>query len=73
MGFWDGRILVAEPKMSVSADSFQKTVDIAQSTGSHVCGHPAIQFNHTALFEAKLLDLYFLSSLLESQKFYTGK
>jgi len=47
-----GKILVAEPRMHVSAASFQKTLDVAQSTGLRLCGHPLIRFSHTALFEA---------------------
>ena len=48
-----GKILVAEPKMHVSAESFQKTIDIAQSTGLRPCGHPEIRFSRTALLEIR--------------------
>jgi len=47
-----GKILIAEPKMHVSTEAFQKTLGIAQSAGLRICGQPAIRFSHTALFES---------------------
>ena len=46
-----GKILVAEPRMHVSAESFQKTIDLAQAAGLRPCGRPVIRFSRTALFE----------------------
>ena len=46
-----GKILMAEPKMHVSAEDIAKTIEIARSTGLRLQGQPAIQFSHTALFE----------------------
>ena len=46
-----GKILMAEPKMHVSSEAFQKTLGIAQSTGLRLCEQPAIRFSLTALFE----------------------
>jgi 2-polyprenyl-3-methyl-5-hydroxy-6-metoxy-1,4-benzoquinol methylase len=48
-----GKILVAEPRMHVSAESFQKTLDVAQSAGLHPCGQPVIRFSRTALMEIR--------------------
>jgi ubiquinone/menaquinone biosynthesis C-methylase UbiE len=48
-----GKILVAEPRMHVSAASFQKTLDIAQSTGLHPCGQPVVRFSRTSLLEVR--------------------
>ena len=47
-----GKILMAEPKMHVSPEAFQKTLEIAQSAGLRLCGQPAIRFSLTALFES---------------------
>jgi cyclopropane fatty-acyl-phospholipid synthase-like methyltransferase len=46
-----GKILTAEPKMHVSAEDIDKTIEIARSTGLRLQGQPAIRFSHTALFE----------------------
>jgi ubiquinone/menaquinone biosynthesis C-methylase UbiE len=46
-----GKILTAEPKMHVSSEAFQKTLEIALSTGLRLCGQPAIRFSLSALFE----------------------
>jgi hypothetical protein len=40
------------PKMHVFPEAFQKTLEIAQSTGLRLCGQPAIRFSFTALFES---------------------
>ena len=47
-----GKILIAEPKFHVSAEEFQKTLKIAQSTGLKTCTHPPIRFSLTAVLEA---------------------
>jgi 2-polyprenyl-3-methyl-5-hydroxy-6-metoxy-1,4-benzoquinol methylase len=47
-----GKILIAEPKMHVFPEAFQKTLEIAQSTGLRLCGQPAIRFSLTALFDS---------------------
>ena len=46
-----GKILTAEPKMHVSRENFQKTLEIAQSSGLRLSGQPDIRFSLTALFE----------------------
>ncbi|MGD8766080.1 MAG: methyltransferase domain-containing protein [Desulfobacteraceae bacterium] len=45
-----GKILMAEPKMHVSAEEIEKIIKIAHSTGLRLQGQPAIRFSHTALF-----------------------
>ena len=45
-----GKILMAEPKMHVSAEDIAQTIKIAQSTGLRLLEQPAIRFSHTALF-----------------------
>jgi ubiquinone/menaquinone biosynthesis C-methylase UbiE len=45
----EGKILIAEPKMHVSAEDLNRTVDIAQSRGLHCIAKPKISFSHTAL------------------------
>jgi len=44
-----GKILIAEPKMHVTAEDLNRTVDIAQSRGLHCIAKPKISFSHTAL------------------------
>ena len=46
-----GKILMAEPKMHVSAEDIANTIEIAQSTGLRLQDQPAIRLSHTALFE----------------------
>ncbi|UCG09228.1 MAG: methyltransferase domain-containing protein [Desulfobacterales bacterium] len=46
-----GKILMAEPKMHVCAEDFQKTIAIARATGLRLSGQPAVRFSHSALFE----------------------
>ena len=46
-----GKILLAEPKMHVSAEDIAKTIEIARSTGLRLQAQPAIRLSHTALFE----------------------
>ena len=45
----DGRILVAEPKMHVTAGEFRRTLDIAQSCQLQSSEIPNIRFSHAAL------------------------
>ncbi len=46
-----GKILIAEPKMHVTADELDKTIEIAQNNGLQCCARPEIRFSRTALFE----------------------
>ena len=46
-----GKVLIAEPKFHVSAEDFEKTLKVAQSTGLKICGQPPIRFSHAALLE----------------------
>ena len=46
-----GRILTAEPKIHVSREKFQKTIETARTTGLQLRERPAIRFSLTALFE----------------------
>jgi hypothetical protein len=45
----EGKILIAEPKMHVTAEDLNRTVDIAQSCGLQCTAKPAISFSHSAL------------------------
>ena len=45
----DGNILIAEPKMHVTAEAFEKTLDIAKSCGLQCIERPDIRFSRTAL------------------------
>ena len=45
----EGKILIAEPKMHVTAEKLNSTVEIAQSLGLHCIAKPAISFSHSAL------------------------
>ena len=47
-----GKILIAEPKIHVSAADFQKILKIALSSGLRLCEQPPIRFSHSALFMA---------------------
>lgn len=44
-----GRLLIAEPKMHVTADDLERTVEIAQSCGLQCLERPAIRLSHSAL------------------------
>jgi len=44
-----GKILIAEPKMHVTAEGLKRTLDIAQTCGLQCIEKPAISFSHTAL------------------------
>ncbi len=46
-----GKILVAEPKMHVTAEELDKTIEIAQDNGLRCCDRPDIRFSRTALFQ----------------------
>ncbi len=46
-----GTLLVAEPKLHVSAAEFKKTVSLAREAGFTEILSPQIAFSHTALFE----------------------
>jgi 2-polyprenyl-3-methyl-5-hydroxy-6-metoxy-1,4-benzoquinol methylase len=45
----EGQILIAEPKMHVSAEDLNRTLEIAQSRGLHCIAKPKLSFSHTAL------------------------
>ena len=45
----DGRILIAEPKMHVTAEDFKKTINIAQSCGLQCSENPDIRLSRAAL------------------------
>ncbi len=45
----EGKILIAEPKMHVTAEDLNRTVDIAQSRGLQCIAKPAISLSHAAL------------------------
>jgi ubiquinone/menaquinone biosynthesis C-methylase UbiE len=47
----EGKILIAEPKMHVTAEELDKTIEIAQDNGLHCCDRPEIRFSRTALFQ----------------------
>ena len=46
-----GKILVAEPKMHVTAEDLDKTIEIAKTNGLRYCDAPAIRFSRTALLQ----------------------
>jgi ubiquinone/menaquinone biosynthesis C-methylase UbiE len=46
-----GKILIAEPKMHVSAEQLDKTIGIAQNNGLRYCDRPEIRFSRTALLQ----------------------
>ena len=48
----EGKILIAEPKMHVTAEELDKTIEIAQNNGLRCCGRPEIRFSRTALFQS---------------------
>ena len=45
----EGKLLIAEPKMHVSAEDLKKTLDIAQSCGLECTAKPAVSLSHAAL------------------------
>ena len=50
----EGKILIAEPKMHVTAEELDKTTEIAQNNGLLCCGRPEIRFSRTALFQSSI-------------------
>ena len=46
-----GKILIAEPKMHVSAAELDKTIAIAKNNGLHYCDRPEIRFSRTVLLQ----------------------
>ncbi len=49
----NGKILIAEPRMHVSAVELNRTVEIAESRELDCCGTPSIWLSRTALLTAK--------------------
>jgi ubiquinone/menaquinone biosynthesis C-methylase UbiE len=47
----NGKLLIAEPKMHVTAARFQEILDTAQNVGLVLCGQPSIRFSRSAVFE----------------------
>ncbi|MCP4630272.1 MAG: methyltransferase domain-containing protein [bacterium] len=47
----EGKILIAEPKMHVTAEELDKTIEIAQNNGLQCCDRPEIKFSRSALFQ----------------------
>jgi 2-polyprenyl-3-methyl-5-hydroxy-6-metoxy-1,4-benzoquinol methylase len=47
----EGKILIAEPKMHVTAEELDKTIEIAHDNGFHCSDRPQIRFSRTALLE----------------------
>ena len=47
----EGKILIAEPKMHVTAEALDKTIEIAQNTSLRYCHRPEIRFSRTALLQ----------------------
>jgi len=45
----DGKILIAEPKMHVTAEALKRTLDTAQSCGLQYIEKPDIRFSHAVL------------------------
>lgn len=46
-----GKLLIAEPKMHVTADELDQTIEIANNNGFQSCGRPEIRLSRTALFQ----------------------
>jgi len=46
-----GKILIAEPKMHVTRNEFEKTLEFASGCGLKPCGEPPIRFSRTGLLE----------------------
>ena len=45
----EGKLLIAEPKMHVTADNLNRTIDMAQSQGLQCIAKPTISLSHAAL------------------------
>jgi ubiquinone/menaquinone biosynthesis C-methylase UbiE len=52
----EGKILIAEPKMHVTAETFERTLDIAQSCSLQCIERPDIRFSRTALLETGAVE-----------------
>ena len=50
----DGLMLLVEPKLHVSENDFNKTLEIAKSAGFSIVDKPRISFSHSALFKKQL-------------------
>jgi len=50
----NGNILIAEPKMHVTAEALDKTIEIAQNNGLRCCDRPEIRLSHTALLKNEI-------------------
>jgi len=50
----EGKILIAEPRMHVTAEALDKSIEIAQNTGLRCCDRPEIRFSRTALFKNEI-------------------
>ena len=48
----NGKILIAEPKMHVTAEDLDKTIKIAQDNGLDCCDRPQIKFSRTVLLKS---------------------
>jgi len=57
----EGRILIAEPKMHVSAEDLKRTLGVAQSCGLQCIEKPDISFSRTALLGPGSLPSGFLN------------
>jgi len=47
----EGRLLIVEPKLHVSASSFKKTIEAAQLAGLRPVSQPQIRFSRSMLFQ----------------------
>ena len=48
----EGRVLIGEPKMHVTAYDFKRTLETAKTSGLQCCGVPYFRFSRTALLKA---------------------
>ena len=48
----EARFLLVEPKIHVTASSFQKTVDLARATGMKPCAEPKVRMSRAVLFDS---------------------
>ena len=49
----EGKILIAEPKLHVTAKDFENTLEIAKFTGLRCCAKPPIRLSRTALLAVR--------------------
>lgn len=47
----NGKLLIVEPKMHVSAEAFERTVEIARRTGLKIVSDPRVRFSRSKLFQ----------------------